>query len=233
MIYIVHGNDYSKSRKLIINQQKKLTSNIKIEKDLSEITPKGLFEAASSFDLFGNPPLVVVIIPTGRVTDFERYLKILKKVPRETTIILLAQDKLAKSNLFLKNAPDLKAKVALNQKPPMSNIFKFLDHLFMQNRKGAYQELEKLNEEETEPFFILSMILYGIRNLTHAKFVTDDFLKKSGYVKGKVIRQAENFTKDELVGLFELAYQTDKNIKTGKVQKEIALTQTVERILRI
>lgn len=233
MIYIVHGNDYPKSRKLIVNQQKKLTSNIKIEKDISEISPKELYEATSAVDLFGNPALVVVNIPTAKVADFDRYLKILKKVPQETTLILLAENKLSKSNLFLKNAPDLKAKIALNQKPPMSNVFKFLDHLFMQNRRGTYQELEKLTEEETEPFFILSMILYGIRNLTHAKYLTDDFLKKSGYVKSKIIKQAENFTKEELIDLFGLAYETDKNIKTGKIQKDIALTQTIEKILRL
>lgn len=233
MIYIVHGDDYSKSRKLIVNQQKKIASNIKIEKNLAEITPKELYEAACSFDLFGNPSLLVVNIPSGKVSNFSDYLKVLKKVPQETTVILLSDGKLAKSNAFLKSAKELKAKVALNQKPPMSNIFRFLDHLFLQNRRGTYQELEKLAEEETEPFFILSMVLYGIRNLTHAKYLTDDFLKKSGYVKGKILQQAENFNKDDLTTMFELAYETDKNIKTGKVQKDVALTHIIEKILRI
>lgn len=233
MIYIVHGNDYSKSRKLIINQQKKLTSEIKIEKNLLEITPKGLYEASCSFDLFGNPSLLVINIPSTKIGDFKEYLKVLKKSPQETTIIILSDQKLAKSNQFLKSAPELKAKVVLNQKPSISNVFSFLDQLFMQNRRGAYQELEKLAEEETEPFFILSMILYSLRNLTHAKYLTEDFLKKTGYVKSKIIKQAENFTKEDLMYLFETAYETDKNIKTGKVQKELALTQTIERILNI
>ena len=233
MIYIVHGDDYSKSRKLIINQQKKLTSNVKIEKDLADMSPKDLYEAACSFDLFGNPSLLVVNIPSGKVAGFDDYLRVLKKIPKETTVILLSEDKLAKSNRFLKSAKELKAKVAFNQKPSMSNIFKFLDHLFFQNRRGAYQELENLMEEETEPFFILSMILYGIRNITHAKYLTEEFLKKSDYIKSKMLKQAENYSKDDLKNMFEMAYQTDKNIKTGRVQKDVALTHTIEKILSI
>jgi DNA polymerase III delta subunit len=158
---------------------------------------------------------------------------VLKKIPKKTTVILLSKSKLAKSNKFIKSAKELKAKVALNQKPSMSNIFSFLDQLFTQNRRGTYKELEKLTEEETEPFFILSMVLYGIRNLTHAKYLTEDFLKKSDYVKSKVLKQTENFSKEDLHGMFEMAYEADKNIKTGKLQKDLALTQTIEKILSI
>lgn len=56
MIYIVHGDDYPKSRKLIINQQKKLAMGLKTERDVSDITPKELYEIACSFDIFGNAP---------------------------------------------------------------------------------------------------------------------------------------------------------------------------------
>ncbi len=233
MIYIVHGDDYPKSRRLIINQQKKISSNIKIERDLSNLTPKELYEAACSFDLFGNPPLLVVTLPPGKVAEIKDYLKILKKIPKKTTVILLSEKKLGKTNRFIRSAPELKAKVIFNQKPSISNVFKFLDNLYIQNRKGTYKELESLIEENAEAFFILSMILYGLRNLVHAKFLTGEFLAKSDFVKSKILKQAENFTREEVIGLFDFIYNTDKKIKTGQIQPDIALTHTIEKILSL
>jgi len=231
MIYIVHGDDYPKSRKLIINQQKKLAMGLKTERDISDITPKELYEIACSFDIFGNAPFIVLNIPNTKVAEAEKFLVIMKKIPKETVLIILCNRELGRTNAFYKSAKDLQARVVLNTETQDSNVFKFVDALFMKNKTVAYDELEKLSQEDTNTFYILSMILYGLRNITHAKYSTVEFAKKSNFVRNKAIVQAENFSPQDIIELYTFMYHTDKKLKTGLINQEIALVYTIEKIL--
>jgi len=233
MIYIVHGDDYAKSRKLILNQQKKLAMGLKVERDISEFSPRELYETACSFDIFGNPPFIVLNVPVTKVAESEKYVKVMKKFPKETVLIILSNRELGRTNSFYKSASDLKAKVALNNLIQTSNVFKFVDSLFFQNKISTYEELEKLTDEGSEPFYVLSMILYGLRTITHAKFSTVEFAKKSSFVREKALIQSENFTHQNIKDLFDFMYDMDKKLKTGLVNQEIALVYSIEKILNI
>jgi len=233
MIYLVHGDDYAKSRKLILNQQKKLSMGLKVERDVADFSPRELYETACSFDIFGNPPFIVLNIPNTKVAESEEYIKIIKKIPNETLLIVLCQRELGRTNAFYKNASTLKAKVVLNNKAQTSNIFKFVDSVFFQNKNASYEELEKLTEEGNDPFYILSMLLYGLRNITHAKFTTVEFAKKSSFVREKALIQTKNFTHQNIKDLFAFMYDMDKKLKTGLINQEIALVYTIEKILNI
>ncbi len=231
MIYIVHGDDYPKSRKLIINQQKKLAMGLKTERDISDITPKELYEIACSFDIFGNAPFVVLNIPATKVADSETYVDVMKKIPTETVLIVLCDRELGRTNTFYKSAEELHARVVLNTETQDSNVFKFVDSLFMKNKLAAYDELEKLTQEDTNTFYILSMILYGLRNITHAKYTTVEFAKKSNFVRNKALVQADNFSTQDINELYMFMYDTDKKLKTGLIDSEVALVYTIEQIL--
>jgi DNA polymerase III delta subunit len=233
MIYLVHGDDYAKSRRLILNQQKKLAMGLKDERDISEFSPRELYETSCSFDIFGNPPFVVFTIPNTKVPDSDEYIKIIKKIPQETVLIILCDRELGRANAFLKSAQKLKAKVVLNNKEQISNIFKFVDSVFSKNKAGAYEELEKLTEEGADPFYILSMLLYGLRNITHAKFATVQFAKKSSFVRDKSVTQANNFSQNDIRNLYEFMYNTDKKLKTGLINQELALVYTLEKIFEM
>lgn len=231
MIYIVHGDDYAKSRRLVQNQQKKFAMGLRVERDILDFSPRELYETACSFDIFGNPPFIVLTIPHTKVAEAEEYIKIMKKIPKETVLIVLCERELGRTNIFYKSAAELKAKVALNKKPENSNIFSFVDGVFFKNKSVAYEELEKLTDEGADPFYILSMLLYGLRTVTHAKFNTVEFAKKSNFVKEKALSQAEKYSHQDIQDLYDFMYQTDKNLKTGLLSKEIALVYTIEKIL--
>ena len=79
MIWIIHGDDYAKSRTFILNQQKKLLVENKREIKLSESSPKEILEAASSFDLFGKAPFIVLSTTDYKQTDFSKFAEVLKK----------------------------------------------------------------------------------------------------------------------------------------------------------
>lgn len=233
MIYIVHGDDYPKSRKLIINQQKKLAMGLKTERDISDTTPKEFYETACSFDIFGNAPFIVLNIPSTKVSNAQEYIDVMKKIPEKTVLIILCDRELGRTNTFYKNASELKARVVLNSEEQDSNVFKFIDNVFMKNKVAAYNELEKLYQEDANEFYILSMLLYGLRSITHAKYTTDDFVKKSSFVKNKSIAQADNFSTDQIKDLYTFMYDIDKKLKTGLIDQEMALVRTIEQIVSL
>jgi len=90
MIYIVHGDDISKSRILIQNQQKKLNIEARIEIDITDITPDAVYEKSCSNDLFGNLPFIVLDITSAGRMNMDKYIEILEKAPIATTIIVLS-----------------------------------------------------------------------------------------------------------------------------------------------
>jgi DNA polymerase III delta subunit len=231
MIYLVHGENLSTSRKLIINQQKKLNLDTKTELDITETTPNQLLSVCSTFDMWGTAPFIVLDISAAGRMKLDKYTEIIQGIPKETVLIILSSKKLSKSNIFLKNATKLGIRIIENSETNAPNIFKFVDLVFNKNRKGSYQELRKLVIASQEPFYIFSMLLYGLRNIAYAKFGGTGKTKMSPFVKGKAIKQAEKFSEEEILKLIEQFYKMDKGAKTGELDQEILVPLTVEKIL--
>lgn len=207
MIYLVHGENFAYSRNIVLNQQKKLSAQNRVEISINDTTPAQLQDLTTSFDMFGNPPFVVLDISGAGRMNVEEYIQALKKVPQETTLIILSSKTLSKSNPFIKEAGTLSIKVVFNEKKAEGNIFKFVDLLFNANRNGVYKELQNLILEDQDPFYIFSMILYGARKYHH------------------------KFKGESLKNLFKELYQIDIKIKTGAISPDMFIPYTVEKIL--
>lgn len=236
MVYIVHGEDYPKSRKLISNQQSKLETGSRIELDAVESTPQKLLESVCTSDLFGNFPFVVLNItdlPSNKTNNIKlnKFVKIVASALEKATIIVLSGKDLGKTHPFIKSAPKLRARVVHNKTTPVSNVFNLVDALFSKNTTATYKQLRLLELENTDPFYIFSMVLYGLRNVAHSKFESIEFSKKSPYIQSKTKTQALNFTRLSILTSFKKLYEIEKKLKTGQISPEIALTYSVEYIL--
>lgn len=235
MIYIVHGNNFVKSRYLVSNQQKKLNIDNKYELDILEKTPEELFEIINTPDLFGVFPFVVLDVSNAGRTNLEKYVDILQTSLQtkisETHIVILSNKSLPKTNVFIKNINKLNAKVIYNEDTPNANIFKFIDRLFEKKRKETYQELDKLLKEEENGVYIFTMILFGLRSITQAVFKSPSFFKKASFIKSKTEKQSKLYTKDMLKDLFNKLYNLEKKIKVGEIDEEILVPLAIENVL--
>lgn len=231
MIYIVHGDDFVKSRALIVNQQKKLGVESKTEINVSEISPLELYEKCSAAGLFGDLPFIVLNISDAGNKNLEPYLETAKKIPSDATLIILSSKSLPKTNVFIKNAQTLDAKIHTNEKTPEGNVFRFVDTLFTKNRKSAYKELNNLLTENNDPFYIFSMILYGLRNIAGYIFGSPSFHKQKPFVKGKAKTQSAGFSENKIKNLYFYLYNLEKKAKTGEITPDLLLTLTVEKVL--
>ena len=230
MIHIVHGENLSASRTSVLNLQKKLNVQSKIELLLSDTTPQNLLELCSSFDIFGNPPFIVLDISLAGRADLDKYVTVAKKIPKETTLVILTSKVLPKTNAFIKEVTNLKAVVLQNQNFKNSNIFKFADLVFSGNRGTAYKELTKLVQDAEDPFYIFSMLIYNLRNITYAKFGSSAFTKTAPFAKAKAKAASEKFTEEALTKLYKEFYLMDKDVKSGAVLADLLIPLAVERV---
>jgi DNA polymerase III delta subunit len=207
MIYIVHGENFSYSRNIILNQQKKLRSSSRTEIAINDISPNQLKDVCNSFDMFGTPPFIVLDISKAGRMNLEPYIEAVTNLPVETTLIIMSSKDLPVGNFFIKNAAKIGAKVVKNERKISSNIFKFIDSVFNGRRETIYKELSKLMKDDVDQFYLFSMILYGARK-NHNKF-GDNGLKT----------------------LFMELYKIDKNVKTGNISPELFIPYTIEKIL--
>ncbi|MBU1132766.1 hypothetical protein KKG08_00675 [Patescibacteria group bacterium] len=231
MIYIVHGDDISKSRILIKNQQKKLDSDSRIELSITDTTPEQLTEKAHSNDLFGNPPFIVLDVTSMGRMNVDKFIEKIKLIPSETTLIILSDRNLPKTNAFIKSASALGAKENASELSPQSNIFRFIDALFYKQRSKTYNELSKLLEDQVSPFEIFPMILYGLRSIAAAKFNSPSFVKKSSFVKAKAQGQSKLYSKEDILRIFDELQKIDRGTKLGEYDPEMALNLAAEKIL--
>lgn len=230
MIFLFHGENTIRSRNAILGMQEKLSLDMRLEFPINEIIPRQLYDACVSFDIFGKPSLVVLDISMMGRMDVTKYIEYCKKLPQDVVLTIFSNKSLSKTNAFLKNASNLKARVVLSEEVEDSNIFNFVDQVFFGNKQSAYKELRKLYLEREDNFRIYSMLLYGMRNIAFEKFSSPSFLKLPPFVKNKVKKQAANFTEHDVRNLYEHFYDYDRKIKTGEMDCGIAVVTILEEI---
>ncbi len=231
MIYIVHGEDTSKSRALILNHQKKLGVSAKILLDIKNTTPSEVYEKSISGSLFGEAPLVVLDVTEAGRGEYKSFIGAIKKVPENTTLIIFSSKSLSKTNIFVAGANDLKAKIFENNVFADANVFRFTDVLYSKNRSGTYKELNKLILEEYEPFYIFSMILYGLRNIAKVLWQAPSVQKMKPFQLDKTKVILNKFSANKVKELFVDFYGIEKKSKTGQIPIEMMLTLGVEKVL--
>lgn len=231
MIYIVHGEDTSKSRALILNHQKKLGVSNKILLDIKNTTANEVYEKSLSNSLFGEVPLIVLDVTEAGKSGLESFIEALKKIPENTTVIVFSAKPLSKTNIFIGNAESLKAKVLENSVFADANIFRFTDVLYSKNRASTYKELNKLILEEFDPFYIFSMVLYGLRNIAKVLWQSPSTQKMKPFQIDKTRTMLSGFSANKVKELFTDFYAIEKKAKTGQIPIEMMLTLSVEKVL--
>jgi len=120
-----------------------------------------------------------------------------------------------------------------------TDIFKTIDAIADKNKKQALNLLHKHLEKGDSPLYLLSMINYQFRNLLIVKDLIEKhkpysiILKRSGlhpFVVKKSYYQSQKFTFQELKKIFQKIFKVDLDIKTGRIQPEIALDLLITEI---
>ena len=93
---------------------------------------------------------------------------------------------------------------------------------FSKNKKQALDLFHKHLDNGDNSLYLFSMIAYQFRNL----LIIKENSKKSGlhpFVVQKSIYLCRQFTMDQLKKIYQKIFQIDLDIKTGKIEPELAL----------
>jgi DNA polymerase-3 subunit delta len=133
-----------------------------------------------------------------------------------------------------------KEDVELLIKPKIeTDIFKTIDAIASKNKKQALELIHKHLEKGDSPLYLLSMINFQFRNLLIIKDLIQKY--RSPYILSKVTHLhpyiikkscslAQKFTIQELKKIYQKIYQVDLDIKTGRMEPEVALDLLIAEI---
>jgi len=228
VIYLVHGTDISTSRKLVINQQLKLSTKNKTELHINDVTPDQLHSITHSFGIFGDTPFLILDISNAGRLNISEHIDSLKDTPEQATVVVLSNKKIPANHYIHKT---LKPKSIESEKKSESNIFSFLDSLFSKNRKQTYLEFKTLLKEEMDPFYIFTMISYELRNLAYIIFNSPLKEKMNPYSRSKFEKISNLYNQTAIQNLYTYMYDLDKKTKTGEIDPPLMLTLAIEKVL--
>ena len=120
-----------------------------------------------------------------------------------------------------------------------TDIFETIDAIAQKNKKMAIDLLHKHLEKGDSPLYLLSMINFQFRNLLIIKELVEKrntynaILRKSNlhpFVVKKSYFQSQKFSFEELKKIYRKIFQVDLEIKTGKIEPEVALDMLIAEI---
>jgi DNA polymerase-3 subunit delta len=134
----------------------------------------------------------------------------------------------------------IKEDVELLVKPNLENdIFKTIDALASRNKKLALSLLHKHLDNGDNALYLLSMITYQFRNLLTVKEMQEMqkpyglIAKACGlhpFVVQKTYYLCNQFSIKQLKKIYQKIFQVDSDIKTGKIESELALDLLLSEI---
>jgi DNA polymerase-3 subunit delta len=138
----------------------------------------------------------------------------------------------------LKSKSGISAKdIELLIKPKIeTDIFKTIEAMGQRNKKKALKFIKAHLEKGDSPIYLFSMIHFQFRNLLIIKDLMEKNLSPYGsnylhpYVIKKTIPLLEKFSFLELKKIYQRIFQLDLDIKTGKIEPEIALDLLIAEI---
>lgn len=150
------------------------------------------------------------------------------------------ENEIKKLSLFKKGQIIKKEDIELHVKPKIENdIFKTIEALAAKNKKQALSYLHNHIESGDNEIYILSMIAYQFKNLLIIKELADKgnpyyaIAQKSGlhpFVVKKTFYLCNKFSIEQLKGIYKKIFQTDSDIKSGKIDSELALDMLIAEI---
>ena len=199
-LVLLHGPAIEASRKKLLEIKQKFNTDDVVTFEKGADT-KDILDNLVSTALFSSNRLVIL---ENSPEDFTFYTQ----NPNPLTLVLWFDHEIDPKNwkdaevLFFPEAKEV-------------SVFPFLDYLGSRDSK-AFLEMDKLKKAGFESQYIITMILYLLRNLMATPKGAKDF------VKNKNAKMRKNFSADELVNLYQFVLNTDFKIKSGLLETEQA-----------
>lgn len=201
MVYLFHGENQPALRDALLELKEKYEEAVFWEKE-----PEGLSSYLLTPSLFAKKELVII-----EDADLSQLLELIKVAKRgRKDVAFIFSEKIPSAKL----PRDEGLKIIYFREEIPKNVFPFLDALAAKDKKRAFAQAHRLLQAGEDFHFLLTMIVWQMRNLAKVKGKATKGLHP--YVLGKLKRLEKNFTEEELSRAFSLLLAEDLKAKRGK-----------------
>ena len=227
MLALIYGKNQIAIRNFILKtaQEVKAVSIKEYDLDTDSV---GAIETTLQPDIFGEALLNVVDISKIVKAQLEKLFDALKRYPSANLVLISTKD-LESASPVVKVVRAFKGKIVPATIARPTEVFKFLDDLFSKREQACYKSLQKLLEVDNDPMYILVMLQYQLKNVALVKFGLGK--KLPPFQLSSAQRQAQNFSQEQIIDLYELLYKYDVALKTGKILPEAVALLATRKIL--
>lgn len=228
MLALIYGKNQTAIRNFILKtaQEVKAVSIKEYDLDADSV---GVIETTLQPDIFGEALLNVVDISKIGKAQLEKLFDALKRYPSANLVLVSTKD-LEAASPVIEVVRAFKGKVVSATVARPTEVFKFLDDLFSKREQACYKSLQKLLEVDNDPVYILVMLQFQLKNIALVKFGLSK--KLPPFQLASAQRQAQNFTREQIMDLYELLYKYDVALKTGKILPEAVTLLFTQNIFK-
>lgn len=225
MFYLLHGTDVNSSRQALLDLKRKYSSDSISTFDAMKLDMDEFIRACETLPMLSERRLVIL---EGKPSTMQLSSRL--TLPTTTDLVFWTDEELKSSNKLLKLVKEAGGQIRLFREKVPRHVFGFLDALGYKNKRKAFLELHRLLDQGEAPLYLLTMIVWQIRNLLNVKFQNSNVKKMNPYVLRKVQNQVKKFEGDELVEIFRNLLDAEVKLKTAQLNPALVLDCLVDRI---
>lgn len=226
MLFLLHGSDTSSSRQALLDLKKNYTPDSINVFDAKNFDPHELVRVCETPAMLSDRRLVILEGKFSLSTVNDQ----LSTVPPTTDLVFWTEEELKPSSKLVKLVRDSGGQIRLFKEKIPKHVFGFLDALGYKNKKKAFLELHRLLDQGDAPLYLLTMIVWQVRNLLRTQSAKGKVQSLHPYVFRKLKQQVKNFTADELSEIFRILLDAEVKLKTSRLDSVLILDQLVDKI---
>ena len=227
MIYLLHGENVSASREALLELKKDYSSNSVSVFDAKKFDEDEFLRVCQSVPLLGEKRLIVV---EGKP---RKSLIVNRESCEANDVAFWVGEKLKPSNKLFKQVKELDGQIRHFKPAIPKHVFGFLDALGYKNKEKSFLELHRLLDQGESPVYLLTMMVWQIRNLLKVKLSVGGGPKPkmSPFVLRKAKSQVKNFEEEKLVGIFRNLLKAEISLKTTQQNPTLILDLLVDFVV--
>ena len=229
MLYLLHGENVSASREALLELKKNYSSDSISVFDAKKFDADEFARVCETPSMFADRRLVVV---EGKFPKFSIFKSQFSTLSPTTDVVFWVGEKLRPSNKLFKLVKELGGQIRAFKPAIPKHVFGFLDALGYKNKQKSFLELHRLLDQGESPVYLLTMMVWQIRNLLKVKLSLNSGPKPkmNPFVLRKTKGQVKNFEEEELVGIFRKLLKVELSLKTTQQDPKLVLDLLVREI---
>lgn len=229
MLYLLHGENVGASRQALLDLKKNYSSDSISVFDAKKFDVDEFLRVCETPSLLSDRRLIVIENKPPQLTI--QQFSNLTICPSVDLVFWLGEE-LKSSHKLFKLIKDLGGQIQHFKPSIPKHVFGFLDALGYKNKEKSFLELHRLLDQGEAPVYLLTMIVWQVRNLLKVKLSLNGGPKPkmNPFVLRKAKSQVKNFEEEELVGIFHKLLEAEIELKTTRLDPVLVLDRVVDGV---